>query len=58
MTNATFSQRSGIWSLRTQSQAANAGTWGDRAVFLIGSQDADGIDYFNITKLMGQVSDW
>lgn len=42
---STFSQLSGIWNLRTQSQATNAGTWGDRVVFLIGSQDADGIDF-------------
>ena len=51
MTNATFSQRSGVWSLRAQSQAANAGTWGDRAIFCIGEQDSDGIDFFNITSL-------
>ena len=51
MTDATFSQRSGVWSLRAQSQAANAGTWGDRAIFCIGEQDSDGIDFFNITSL-------
>lgn len=48
---STFSQLSGIWNLRTQSQAANAGTWGDRVVFLIGSQDADGIDFLILQVL-------